>query len=209
MRILGIDPGLRCTGWGVIAVDGGRLQHIANGAIQPKPTLDDAARLQIIFDGLCEVINLHQPDQAAIEQIFVAKSAGSALRLGMARGVGILACGVNRLGVGEISARAVKKAVAGTGTADKKQIQDMVTRLLAVTAQNADAADALAIAIAASNEAGTAASVRVRVGPRTSGQENKRAMVFRQPSQQRLPELMPAMGARHDCAIAWHHSANR
>jgi len=164
MRILGIDPGLRCTGWGVIAVDGGRLQHIANGAIQPKPTLDDAARLQIIFDGLCEVINLHQPDQAAIEQIFVAKSAGSALRLGMARGVGILACGVNRLGVGEISARAVKKAVAGTGTADKKQIQDMVTRLLAVTAQNADAADALAIAIAASNEAGTAASVGLELG---------------------------------------------
>ena len=157
MRILGIDPGLRCTGWGVIALDGGRLQHIANGAIQPKPTLDDASRLQIIFDGLCEVVALHQPNQAAIEQIFVAKSAGSALRLGMARGVGILACGVNRLGVGEISARAVKKAVAGTGNADKKQIQDMVTRLLAVTAQNADAADALAIAIAASNEAGTVA----------------------------------------------------
>ena len=177
MRILGIDPGLRCTGWGVIALDGGRLQHIANGAIQPKPTLDDAARLQIIFDGLCEVINLHQPDQAAIEQIFVAKSAGSALRLGMARGVGILACGVNRLGVGEISARAVKKAVAGTGTADKKQIQDMVTRLLAVTAQNADAADALAIAIAASNEAGTAASVGVELSqgqmrPRTNGQRS-------------------------------------
>ena len=104
MRILGIDPGLRCTGWGVIAVVGGRLQHIANGAIQPKPALDDASRLQIIFDGLCEVITLHQPDQAAIEQIFVAKSAGSALRLGMARGVGILACGVNRLGVAEISA---------------------------------------------------------------------------------------------------------
>jgi len=171
MRILGIDPGLRCTGWGVIAVDGGGLQHIANGAIQPKPTLDDAARLQIIFDGLCEVINLHQPDQAAIEQIFVAKSAGSALRLGMARGVGILACGVNRLGVGEISARAVKKAVAGTGAADKKQIQDMVTRLLAVTAQNADAADALAIAIAASNEAGTAASVGLGLGKEQVGKE--------------------------------------
>jgi crossover junction endodeoxyribonuclease RuvC len=162
---------LRCTGWGVIVVDGGRLQHIANGAIQPKPTLDDAARLQIIFDGLCEVITLHRPDQVAIEQIFVAKSAGSALRLGMARGVGILACGVNRLGVGEISARAVKKAVAGTGTADKKQIQDMVTRLLAVTAQNADAADALAIAIAASNEAGTAASVGLELdkGQATGG----------------------------------------
>ena len=164
MRILGIDPGLRCTGWGVVAVDGGRLQHIANGAIRPKSTLDDASRLQIVFDGLCEVITLYQPNQAAIEQIFVAKSAGSALRLGMARGVGILACGVNRLGVGEISARAVKKAVAGTGTADKKQIQGMVTRLLAVTAQNADAADALAIAIAASNEAGTAASVELELG---------------------------------------------
>ena len=164
MRILGIDPGLRCTGWGVITVDGGRLQHIANGAIQPKPTLDDASRLQIIFDGLCEVITLYQPNQAAIEQIFVAKSAGSALRLGMARGVGILACGVNRLGVDEISARAVKKAVAGTGTADKKQIQGMVAHLLAVTAQNADAADALAIAIAASNEAGTAASVGLELG---------------------------------------------
>jgi len=171
MRILGIDPGLRCTGWGVIAVDGGRMQHIANGAIQPKSTLDDATRLQIIFDGLCGVINLHQPDQAAIEQIFVAKSAGSALRLGMARGVGILACGVNRLGVGEISARAVKKAVAGTGTADKKQIQNMVTRLLAVTAQNADAADALAIAIAASNEAGTVASAGVELGQGQAGKE--------------------------------------
>ena len=164
MRILGIDPGLRCTGWGVVAFDGGRLQHIANGAIRPKSTLDDASRLRIVFDGLCEVITLYQPNQAAIEQIFVAKSAGSALRLGMARGVGILACGVNRLGVGEISARAVKKAVAGTGTADKKQIQGMVTRLLAVTAQNADAADALAIAIAASNEAGTAASVGLELG---------------------------------------------
>ena len=171
MRILGIDPGLRCTGWGVIAVDGGWMQHIANGAIQPKSTLDDATRLQIIFDGLCGVINLHQPEQAAIEQIFVAKSAGSALRLGMARGVGILACGVNRLGVGEISARAVKKAVAGTGTADKKQIQDMVKRLLAVTAQNADAADALAIAIAASNEAGTVASVGVELGQGQAGKE--------------------------------------
>ena len=163
MRILGIDPGLRCTGWGVIAVDDGRLRHIANDAIRPKTTLDDASRLQIIFDGLCEVIAVHQPDQAAIEQIFVAKSAGSALRLGMARGVGILACGVNRLSVGEVSARAVKKAVTGTGTADKKQIQNMVTRLLAVTAQNADAADALAIAIAASNEAGTAVSVGVEL----------------------------------------------
>ena len=164
MRILGIDPGLRSTGWGVISCNKGRLRHIANGAIQPKPTLADAERLRIIFDGLDEVITQYTPHQAAIEQIFVAKSAGSALRLGMARGVGLLACGINGLAVGEISARAVKKAVAGTGAAEKKQVQDMVTRLLAVTVKNVDAADALAIAIAASNDAGKLIDVGVGSG---------------------------------------------
>ena len=164
MRILGIDPGLRSTGWGVISCNKGRLRHIANGAIQPKLNLADADRLRIIFDGLDDVIAQHKPNKAAIEQIFVAKSAGSALRLGMARGVGLLACGVNGLAVGEMSARAVKKAVAGTGAAEKKQVQDMVTRLLAVTAKNADAADALAIAIAASNDAGKLIDVGVGSG---------------------------------------------
>ena len=164
MRILGIDPGLRNTGWGVIESESGRLRHIANGAIQPKPTLTDADRLRLIFEGLGNVIAEYKPDHAAIEQIFVAKSAGSALRLGMARGAGLLVCGVNGLTVGEISARAVKKAVAGTGAADKKQVQEMVTRLLAVTAKNADAADALAIAIAVSNDAGKLADVRVGLG---------------------------------------------
>ena len=164
MRLLGIDPGLRSTGWGVIECDDGRLRHIANGAIQPKPSLADADRLGFIFKGLDAVIDEHRPDQAAIEQIFVAKSAASALRLGMARGVGLLVCGINGLAVDEISARAVKKAVAGTGSADKKQVQDMVTRLLAVTAKNADAADALAIAIAASNDAGKLADVGVGSG---------------------------------------------
>ena len=118
----------------------------------------------IIFNELDDVIAQHKPKQAAIEQIFVAKSAGSALRLGMARGVGLLVCGVNGLKVGEISARAVKKSVAGTGTAEKKQVQEMVTRLLAVTAKNADAADALAIAIAVSNDAGKLADVGVGLG---------------------------------------------
>jgi len=161
MRILGIDPGLRSTGWGVIKCDSGALQHIANGSIEPKPRLSDANRLQVIFDGLSDVINKFKPDQAAIEQIFVAKSAGSALRLGMARGVGLLVCGVNGILVDEISARAVKKAVAGTGAADKKQVQDMVGRLLSITAKNADAADALAIAIAISNDAGKLVNVRL------------------------------------------------
>jgi crossover junction endodeoxyribonuclease RuvC len=164
MRLLGIDPGLRSTGWGVIESHDGRLRHIANGAIQPKPSLADADRLGFIFNGLDAVIAEHRPDQGAIEQIFVAKSAASALRLGMARGVGLLVCGINGLAVREISARAVKKAVAGTGAADKKQVQDMVVRLLAVTAKNADAADALAIAIAASNDTGKLADVGVGSG---------------------------------------------
>ncbi|MBT6123259.1 MAG: crossover junction endodeoxyribonuclease RuvC [Candidatus Puniceispirillum sp.] len=169
MRVLGIDPGLRATGWGVIDVAGGRLSHIANGVIKPSPTLPDTQRLCRIADDLLAVIEAHRPTRAAIEEIFVAKSAKSALRLGMARGVAIMICGQTGLEVHELAARLVKKSITGTGTADKIQIQDMVSRLLGVTPANADAADALAIAIAASNgaglgiadDAGKAASVRV------------------------------------------------
>ena len=164
LRFLGIDPGLRSTGWGVVSVSQGRLQHIANGAIRPDPRHNDADRLAVIYQGLVSIINDTQPDRAAIEDIFVAKSARSALRLGMARGVGILACGAAQIDVSEIAARAVKKAVVGTGTASKEQIQDMVARLLLVRAINADAADALAIAIAASNDAGKPAGIAVRSG---------------------------------------------
>jgi len=162
MRILGIDPGLRSTGWGVVVVDKGRLRHVANGAIRPNPKHVDADRLAGIYDGLMAVIADTQPGCAAIEEIFVAKSASSALRLGMARGVGLLACGNAGIMVTEIAARAVKKAVVGTGSASKEQVQDMVARLLQVRAENADAADALAIAIAASNDAGKPAGNRVR-----------------------------------------------
>ena len=161
MRILGIDPGLRCTGWGVIDFNQGRLQHIANGAIQPDPRASDADRLSAIYQGLSTVIADTDPDIAAIEEIFVAKSARSALRLGMARGIGILACGTAQIMISEIAARAVKKAVVGTGGASKEQVQEMVVRLLQVRAENADAADALAIAIAASNDAGKPAGIAV------------------------------------------------
>lgn len=161
MRILGIDPGLRCTGWGVIDFNQGRLQHIANGAIRPDPRASDADRLTAIYQGLSAVIADTDPDIAAIEEIFVAKSARSALRLGMARGVGILACGTAQIMISEIAARAVKKAVVGTGGASKEQVQEMVVRLLQVRAENADAADALAIAIAASNDAGKPAGIAV------------------------------------------------
>jgi crossover junction endodeoxyribonuclease RuvC len=161
MRILGIDPGLRCTGWGVIDFNQGRLQHIANGAIRPDPRATDADRLTAIYQGLLSVIADTNPDIAAIEEIFVAKSARSALRLGMARGVGILACGTAQILISEIAARAVKKAVVGSGGASKEQVQEMVVRLLQVRAENADAADALAIAIAASNDAGKPAGIAV------------------------------------------------
>ena len=162
MRVLGIDPGLRSTGWGVVSISQGRLQHVANGAIRPNHRYSDADRLITIYQGLSSVIADTQPDRAAIEDIFVAKSARSALRLGMARGVGIIACGAAQIQVSEIAARAVKKAIVGTGTASKEQIQDMVARLLKVQAFNADAADALAIAIAASNDAGKPARVALR-----------------------------------------------
>ena len=159
MRVLGIDPGLRSTGWGVVSISQGRLQHIANGAIRPNPRGSDADRLTMIYTGLSSVIADTEPDRAAIEDIFVAKSARSALRLGMARGIGVIACGLAQIEVCEISARGVKKAVVGTGTASKQQIQDMVARLLQVRAFNEDAADALAIAIAASNDAGKPAGI--------------------------------------------------
>ena len=151
MRILGIDPGIRNTGWGVIEQKDNRLSHIANGVIKPNPDVPDADRLHHIANGLSEVITTFQPEWAGIEEIFVAKSAASALKLGMARGVALMKCGQSALPVIEIAARRVKKAVTGTGNADKVQMQDMVERLLGIRAANADAADALAIAIAVGN----------------------------------------------------------
>ena len=149
MRILGIDPGIRNTGWGVVARDGSRLVHLANGVIQPDTKMRDSERLAVIAAGLASVIEAHRPDSAAIEEIFVARSAASALKLGMARGVVMMQCASAGLEVAEIAAKQVKKSVVGTGNADKGQVAAMVTRLLSVKAVNADAADALAIAIAA------------------------------------------------------------
>ena len=154
MQILGIDPGIRNTGWGVITLVDGRLTHIANGAIKPDPKSPDSVRLHTIATELAAVIDTHHPDCAAIEEIFVARSAASALKLGMARGVAMMQCAAASLPLRELAARRVKKSVVGTGTADKAQVTAMVTRLLAVQAVNADAADALAIAIAAGHDSG-------------------------------------------------------
>ena len=157
MRVLGIDPGIRNTGWGVVEMASGRLRHIANGVIRPDPAMPDAQRLQAIADGLDSAIATHQPDRAAIEAIFVARSAAAALKLGMARGAAMMQCGGAGLAVDEIATRQVKKAVVGTGSADKAQVAAMITRLLGITAVNGDAADALAIAIAAGHGDGLAA----------------------------------------------------
>ena len=148
MRILGIDPGLQATGWGVIASDGAQIRDVDHGIIRTTSGISDPERLGLIFERLQNVISTHQPEMAIIEEIFVKDNPRSALRLGLARGVAILACGQAGLVLSEISARKVKQAVTGTGTADKKQVADMVSRLLGIPAPPSDAADALAMAIA-------------------------------------------------------------
>ena len=153
MRMLGIDPGLTCTGWGIIEKQAGSLIHLGHGQIRTSTSQSDHHRLQIIFDGIVAVCQEHAPMAASIESVFVAKNAKSALKLGMARGVAMAACSSQGLPLSEIAPRLAKKAVTGTGTADKKQMQAMVATLLHVTPKGADAADALGIAIAGIHDA--------------------------------------------------------
>ncbi len=148
MRILGIDPGSRITGYGLVEKQGNRLIHLDNGAIQTRARDDFPGRLQIIYRELCALIEQFRPDAVAVEQIFVAKNALSALKLGHARGAALLA-GVNAdLPVHEYTAMQVKSAVVGYGKARKEQVQQMVKTLLNLPeiAQE-DASDALAVAI--------------------------------------------------------------
>lgn len=145
--ILGIDPGSRVTGYGVILQQGRRLLYIGSGCIRTQ--VDDLpSRLGKIYAGVSEIITQYQPDCFAIEQVFMAKNADSALKLGQARGVAILAAVNNNLPVFEYAARQVKQTVTGTGAAEKAQVQHMVRSILKLSAApQADAADALAIAI--------------------------------------------------------------
>ncbi|MFA5040581.1 MAG: crossover junction endodeoxyribonuclease RuvC [Bdellovibrionales bacterium] len=146
--IIGIDPGLRHTGWGVIAQDGNRLSFIAAGRINPDPDLPMASRLLTLAEGLADVVRLHTPDEAAIEETFVNKNARSALLLGQARGTAMLALAQQGLGVTEYSANRIKQSVTGHGHAEKNQIQTMIGILLPGAGElAADAADALAVAI--------------------------------------------------------------
>lgn len=149
MLILGLDPSLTCTGWGIVAKSGNRLSHIANGQIKTDPKASLAERLVTIDAELADVIARHQPDQAAVEEVFVNKNPQSTLKLGQARGVCMLAAAKAGLPVAEYATRLVKKAIVGTGGAEKAQVQAMLGVLLpGVKLAGADAADALAVAIA-------------------------------------------------------------
>lgn len=159
--ILGIDPGSQKTGFGVIETDGSRHRYLSSGVIRlPLGALP--ARLDIIFKSLNTIIDEYAPQQAVVEEVFMAKSAGSALKLGQARGAAVVACVSRDLQVAEYTARQIKKAVVGTGAASKEQIQEMVRILLALpAAPQEDAADALAAAICHANAWGGLAKMAV------------------------------------------------
>ncbi len=147
MRVLGIDPGLRNLGWGVIDAVGSRLSHVANGVIHSEGD-DLAARLLSLHSALTRVLAAYQPDAAAVEQTFVNKDAVATLKLGQARGIALLVPAQAGLAVGEYAPNAVKKAVVGVGHADKIQVAHMVRfQLPGVELAGPDAADALAVAI--------------------------------------------------------------
>ncbi len=157
MIVLGLDPGLAKTGWGIIEASGNRLRHIGHGTVRTAATAPLAERLAALYAGLEAVIAAHACAAAAIEEVFVNANPQSTLKLGQARGVVMLAAGRGGLPVTEYATRLVKKAIVGTGSADKVQVHAMVERLLpGVTVTGEDAADALAVAIAHAHLAATA-----------------------------------------------------
>lgn len=150
--ILGIDPGSRKTGYGLITHISGKSLYVSSGVIRIPEMLSLPQRLKVIFDSVSEIINKHQPTEFAIESVFMAKSAGSALKLGQARGAAIVAATFYDLPVSEYEARKVKQSVVGSGAADKTQVQHMVKALLTLpAAPQEDAADALAVALCHAN----------------------------------------------------------
>jgi crossover junction endodeoxyribonuclease RuvC len=158
--VLGLDPGLGCTGWGIIAVDGNRLTHVANGQIRTDPKAQLPARLIELHGRLLAVLAEHLPAAAAVEEVFVNDNPRSTLKLGQARGVVLLAAASLGITVGEYAPRLVKKAVVGTGGAEKAQVHAMVQRLLpGVNIAGTDAADALAVAITHAHHLATARRV--------------------------------------------------
>lgn len=147
-RVVGIDPGTMVTGWGVVEAFGNSLKHIAHGTIATAGAPDQAARLRVIYRGIEEVIQHYEPDGVSLEKVFFARNPQSALKLGQARGVALLAAAHHGLTVSEYAAVEIKMAVVGYGQASKEQVQKMVAALLCVAEKiAADAADGLAAAI--------------------------------------------------------------
>lgn len=148
IRVIGIDPGLRTTGWGIIGASGAGITYIASGSIRPNPRNGLAGRLRELHEGLATIIKEHGPSEAAIEETFVNRDPQSALKLAQARAIALVVPALGGLPVAEYAANLIKKTVTGTGHAEKRQIALMVGALLpGAIAQEADAADALAVAI--------------------------------------------------------------
>lgn len=152
-RIIGVDPGSRITGYGVIDADCGQLRFVACGVVKTTPRAPFAHRLNEVFEGINEVVQIHGPAIAAVEDVFLANNPRSALKLGQARGAAVVAAMQNGLSVYDYSPREVKQAVAGYGQAEKEQVQQMVQVLLGLSGRpSSDAADALAVAICHANQ---------------------------------------------------------
>ena len=148
LLLLGLDPGLRVTGWGLIAAEGNRLRHLADGVIVTDTEAAVPERLRALHEALAALIAAHRPDEAAVEETYVNRNGAATLKLGYARGVALLAPALAGIPVAEYGAKTVKRAVVGTGGAAKEQVQMMVRRLLpGAVVRRADAADALAVAI--------------------------------------------------------------
>jgi crossover junction endodeoxyribonuclease RuvC len=161
VRILGLDPGLGTTGWALIEAEGNRLSHVANGELKTSPSTALPSRLASLAEALEALLAEHEPDSAAVEEVFVNANPQSTLKLGQARGVVIMSAARTGLDVAEYAARLVKKAVVGTGGAEKAQVHAMVSRLLpGVKIAGPDAADALAVAITHAHHLASARALR-------------------------------------------------
>jgi len=168
--ILGIDPGTLKTGWGVIRVDGARLEHIAHGTVRVPPSQSQGQRLYRIFTVLDQVIQEHEPGHVSLEKVFLARNVQSALKLGQVRGVALLAATKGNIVVSEYNAVQVKKALTGYGHAGKGQMQQMVTAILGLTDEpEENAADALAAAICHGHLRAFRTSVLAATGRRGRG----------------------------------------
>lgn len=168
IKLLGLDPGLRITGWGVLAVNGNRLRHIADGVVAVAASGTLADRLARLYRGLESVVETHMPDEVAVEETFVNRNAASTLKLGQARGVVMLVPALASLPVFEYSANLIKKSVVGTGHATKDQVAMMIRTLLpGARLERADAADALAVAVCHAHHRGALARrLLAEVSPR-------------------------------------------